>query len=430
MRVELAFGRGTVSADVPGVPGFLSPNDLPGVASPIEAIKTAVRDPIEAPPLRELAAGRRSCAIVINDITRPCPTREMLEAMLPDLAAAGIDEGRIVLVIATGNHRPNTPAEIEGMIGPDLAGRLRVANHDGQDESSLVYLGDSKLGVPLYINRLVAEADLKIVTGLITPHHAAGYSGGRKSILPGVSGLKTLQIHHSLPIRPYEPAMGWYEDNPFHLESLWAARKVGVDFMVNTIDNSRREVVAAVAGDVDLAHRRGMEICRRIWEVPLAARADVVVTCPGGFPRDFDMHQSQKAVSVAELAVAPGGVIILVAECPDGIGKFGSWLKEARTPQDVIERYRREGYTREASAKAFMYARALVKHRLVVHARGVSAGDLSSMFMVPAASFQDAVDTAAGMAGPGASFLVIPHASDIIPSVAGSPHPQPTGGGL
>ncbi len=418
MRVELAFGRGTVSAEVPGIPSFLSPNDLPGVSSPLEAISCAVREPVGAPPLRELAAGRRTCAIVINDITRPCPTREMLEAMLPELAAAGVEEANIVLIIATGNHRPNTPAEIDGMIGSDLAGRLRVVNHNGQDESSLVYLGDSERGVPLYINRLVAEADLKIVTGLITPHHAAGYSGGRKSILPGVSGLRTLQIHHSLPIRPYEPAMGWYEDNPFHLESLWAARKVGVDFMVNTVDNSRREVVAAVAGDVDLAHRHGIDICRRIWEVPLAARADVVITCPGGFPRDFDMHQSQKAVSVAELAVTPGGVIILVAECPDGIGKFGSWLKEAVTPQDVIERYRREGYTRESSAKAFMYARALVEHKLIVCARGVGAGELGEMFMVPAAGFQDAVDIAAAMVGPGASYLVVPHASDIIPRPA------------
>jgi len=408
--------------DVPNLQQVLVPNDVPGVegAEADSLIRHAIKNPIGTPPLSQIARGRRDAVIIINDITRPCPTKPMVEALLEQLEAAGMPKHKVLLVVATGNHRPATHSELEMMLGPELAGSLEVISHVCTDDDNMSFLGDTEGGVPIYINKRVVERDLKIATGLITPHHSAGFSGGRKSILPGVSGIRTLNKHHSYPIRPYEASMGWYsDDNAFHVESLRAARMLGVDFMVNTIDNERRQIVRCVAGDIDLAHRSGVETCRKIWEVPINAKADVVITSPGGFPRDIDMHQSQKAVSTAELAARKGAVIILVAECSDGIGKFGNWLKDAKTPEEVIERYKREGYTKEASAKAFMYARAIVKHTLILVCSGVSSDTLQQMFIVPSPSVESAIQKALEIRGKDASFVVIPHASDIIPTSTG-----------
>lgn len=416
-RVEIPLGSGKISADVPNLITVLRPNEVAGLPDPAAAVRDALRNPIGSRPLFEIASGRKDAAIVVNDITRPYPGGLLVREIAAELNRAGIPDSAVTLVVACGNHRPNTEKELRGMFGDGVVERFRIVNHNGGDQESLKYLGTTGRGVPIWINRLVADADLKIVTGLITPHHSAGFSGGRKSILPGVSGLKTLNIHHSLPIRPYEASMGWYQGNPFHEESLLAARMVHVDFVVNTIDNESRQVVAVVAGDVDLAHKKGVEICRRIWEVDLPRKVDITITGPGGYPRDFDLHQSQKAVSCAEMATRPGGIIILCAEARDGIGKFGGWLKAAKTPDEVIERYKREGYTAEASAKAFMYARAFKKHKVMIVGCRVPAEELREMFMEPYQDLSAAVNAALAELGAAATFVVIPYASDMIPVV-------------
>ncbi|HHW19215.1 MAG TPA: nickel-dependent lactate racemase [Firmicutes bacterium] len=416
-RVEIPIGTTRVRANVPNLLAVMRPKEVPCHPDPAGAVREALSRPIGTKPLSELARGKKTVAVIVNDITRPYPGGLLVREIARELNAAGIRDEYITLVVACGNHRPNTDEELRVMFGDEVCNRFRIVNHNAADESALKYLGTTDRGIPIYVNKIVADADLKIATGLITPHHAAGFSGGRKSILPGVSGLKTLNIHHSLPIRPYDPAMGWYDGNPFHEEALKAARMVGLDFIVNTIDNDKREVVAVVAGDVDLAHRAGVEICRKIWTVEVPRKADVVITSPGGYPRDCDLHQSQKALSCAEMVCREGGIIILCAEARDGIGKFGNWLKEAKTPQEVIERYKREGYTAEASAKAFMYARAFVKHKVMITGCKVPPEELSQMFMHPKPDLDTAIGDALAELGTDASFIVIPYASDMIPLV-------------
>jgi len=416
--VRIPLGRGSIEASVPNLLAVMRPESIPGVSDPASCVGAALTDPIGCKPLAEMSRGHKDAVIVVNDITRPYPGQLLVLSIAKELARAGITDDRIPLVVAYGNHRRNTPSEIHGMFGDEVVSRFRIVHHDGGDEASLKYIRTTPGGVPLYINRVVAEASLKIVTGLITPHHSAGFSGGRKSIVPGVAGLKTLNVHHSLPIRPYEPAMGWYEGNAFHEEALFAARAIGVDFMVNTVDNADRELVAVVAGDVDLAHREGVKICERIWKVRIPEKADVVIASPGGYPRDFDLHQSQKALSCAEMAVKPGGILILCAEARDGIGKFGRWLKDAATPEDVIERYKREGYTAEASSKAFMYARAFSKHKVMIVGCRVAEQELREMFFDPKPSLDAAISAAIAEKSAGATFIVIPYASDMYP-VAG-----------
>jgi nickel-dependent lactate racemase len=236
-------------------------------------------------------------------------------------------------------------------------------------------------------------------------------------LTPGVAALETIAKQHSFPIRPYDPAMGWMKGNPFHEVAITVARTVGIDFIVNVVKNCKGEVVHAVAGGLEAAHEAGVAVCEQSWVTMFPHKYDVVIVTPGGFPRDIDLHQSQKAMSTAELVAAEGGVIVLLAECADGIAKFAAWLTGAKSPQEVIERFKQEGFTREHSSKAFMCARALAKHPVIVYCSGIAPSDLEAMFFRPAATPQEAVDTAARMKGGGANVLVLPYAVDCVPKI-------------
>ena len=418
MIVPLPYGRGMVEVTLPEGATVAYPREAPPAGDVAAEIRRAMSAPIGCPPLREIARGKGGAVVVVNDVTRPAPSGIMLELIAEELAAAGIGDDRIDVVVATGNHRGNTPDEIAAMLGPGAAKRFRVTNHDCQRSEDMAFVGDAG-GFPVWVNRLVAEAPVKVLTGLITPHHVAGYSGGRKSILPGVAGLETISRHHSFPNRLYGPAMGILRGNPFHELAVAAARRVGVDFIVNVVKNWRGEVVQAVAGDLEAAHQAGVAVCEANWLLDLPRRYEVVVATPGGYPRDINLHQAQKAMSTAEQVVAPGGVIVLVAECRDGVGAFGGWLKSGSSPRAVIDRFMREGFTAEHSSKAFLCARALAEHPVVAACGGIPAAELESMFFLPAAGAQEAVDRALALAGPGAQVLVLPYAVDCVPRVAG-----------
>jgi nickel-dependent lactate racemase len=420
MKVTLPYGKTQVEVKIPDGATVAHPRELPRVADVDAEIRRAMAAPIGSAPLREVAAEKQDAVVVINDITRPAPSREMLTAILDELRLAGILEAAVTVVIATGNHRPNTPDEIARMIGNDFARRLRVINHDCENDSALTRVSAPGLDIPIRVNAHVANASLKILTGLIAPHQAAGFSGGRKSLMPGVAALEAIAKQHSFPIRPYDPAMGRMKGNPFHEVAITVARTVGIDFIVNVVKNCRGEVVYAVAGHVEAAHEAGVAVCEESWVTTLPRRYDLVIVTPGGFPRDIDLHQAQKAMSTAELVAADGGVIVLIAECADGIGKFAAWLKGAKSPQDVIERFTREGFTREHSSKAFMCARALAKHPVVVACSGISRQDMEAMFFRYARSPQEAIDRAVEIKGGDPSVLVLPYAVDCMPKVVAS----------
>ena len=412
--VAFPVGNSKVVAQVPNLMAVVAPRMTPGVADERAEIRRAIENPIGSPRLRELAQGKKNAAIVVNDITRPYPGGLMVEELARELAPAGLKDEDIFLVVAYGMHRINTREELVSIFGTSVVQRFRFVHHRGQDENTLLSLGFTKGGVEVTVNKEFAEADLKIVTGLIAPHHSAGFSGGRKSVLPGISGLPTLNRHHSFPIRPPKPAMGWLDGNRFHEEALAAARIAGVDFMLNSIDNVDRELVAAVAGDLDAAHRKGAEICRHIWTFELPSKADVVIVSPGGFPRDIDLYQAQKAVSCAEMACNIGGRIILCAAAPDGTGSFAKLLVAARDPQDVIDKYTAEGFTAESTAKAYMYARALKNHNISVACSGLSKEEARDMFMEAYATLDEAIAAALEEFGADAKFLAVPNAAEMI----------------
>ncbi len=381
-------------------------------------IERALDDPIDSDRLENIVKKEDMPLIIVNDQTRPGPNREMAEAIVRRLEKAGIPDSHIRMIIATGSHRAPTDEELDGLIGEDIRRRIEVYIHDCKKNN--VYLGTTEGGLPVYVDRLAAEASFIITTGLVAPHKAAGFSGGRKSIVPGVAGIETLKIHHSLPIRPFEPAVGWLEENPFHQAALEAAKLVNVRFILNAVQDTHKQNVAVVAGDLDKAHAEGVRICRSRNNVECDRYGDVVIASPGGAPRDCNLYQSQKALATAELFAKKGGgaTLILVAEAADGIGPqlLQDWLIEGRTPQEIIERFRTEGFD-VGTNKAFEYARAMTKGRLIIVSGNVDKEQIKRMKMECVDTLQEAVDMVTGEKTP-EQVIVLPKAVNIIPHFA------------
>jgi lactate racemase len=411
--VQFPFGAGFLELELTREADVFMPALITGVPDQLMAVRWALSQPIGSEKLSMRVRGKGTVAIVINDITRPAPTETMLTAIGEELLNGGICAEKITVIVAVGNHEMPTEQELKEMMGSWYS-KLKVVCHDCYDEDGLTYMGRTKRGMPVSVSKHYADASFKILTGIITPHQSAGFSGGRKSVVPGIAGIETLKTHHSFPIRPAGPVMGMIKDNSFHEEAVEAARLAGADFIVNVIKNYRGEVTDVVAGDLEEAHIAGVKICEKSWIRKIDKPYDVVIISPGGYPKDIDLHQSQKAVAVAEQVTKPGGSIILVAECRKGIGKFGGILKRAKSVDDVIAAFKKEGFSADHSSKAYMFARAAKKHRLFVVTTGVPIDELNNMFMMGFSSLQEAV--AMGLMTTGnPSVLCIPYGGECIP---------------
>jgi nickel-dependent lactate racemase len=388
---------------------------------PIEAVadlRGAVRNAIERPFGKNLCQSLSpsdSVAIVIDDKTRPVPNKEILEVLLEELLISKIESKKITIVIATGVHSPCSREDLYQMIGTRIADHFSVINHSAWDEKNLMEIGPigGKKSFQLQINKHVSETDVKILIGMISPHHAAGYSGGRKSILPGVASFENIRNQHN--INPDKIMSGKLSDNPFHTLAMEAAERVGVNFIVNVVLNSQGEVAKVVAGDLVDAWNEGVAFCNKISKTILPDYSDIVITSPGGYPRDINLWQSQKAISTAELIVRPGGVIILVAECREGIGSddLHRWLKTASSPQDIIEKFKQVGFT-GGSRKAYYFARALQKASIVLVSDRLSKKDLEGMFLWSANSIEEALEIAKDRIGGSPSISILPYAPGLL----------------
>ena len=358
------YGTGELTLKIPkqNYIGTLLPTYHSGVENEEAEIVRALKHPIGTETLNEIIKKKNGTktVVVVNDGTRPTVTYKMLPPLMKELEVCGIPDEDILILIATGTHRAVHEDEFEGLFGKGIADRYRVINHHCQDLENMVELGTTSQEVPVIINRLFCEADLKILTGSIHPHQGAGFSGGRKSILPGLTSLETLKLHHSYKFRSPEPAMGWMEGNPFHLAALEAAKMAKPDFILNLVQNQKKEITRAVAGDIEEAWMAGVQASREIFETETPKDADIVVVIPGGHPRDTNLYQSQKSMASAEMVVKKGGTIVLPVACPDGVGSdlFYEWMESATCPEDVVERFKAEGYN-IGTSKAWLYSRCL-----------------------------------------------------------------------
>jgi nickel-dependent lactate racemase len=425
MQITLDYGRTGLPIELPDdrVVGPLAIQPAPALADPAQAIADALRSPIGTPPLAELARGRRTACIVICDITRPVPNRLILPPLLRTLEEQGIARENILILIATGLHRPNEGAELEEMVGPDIARDYRIENHHGKDRDEHEYLGTTDRGVPVWIDRRYVQADLKITTGLIEPHLMAGYSGGRKVICPGIAGLDTVKVWHGPAFLEHPKAdCGFLDGNPVHEENTRIAWMAGCDFIVNVCLDGKRQVTWAGAGHMEHAWRAGVRFCESVVKVPVNEPLDVVVTSSAGYPLDTTWYQAIKGLTGALPIVKQGGTIIIAASLTEGIGspEFQHLIADNPDLVRFKERIMGKDYFVMDQWQLEELAKVVARCRVKVVSDGLSAETLRRCHAEPAASIEQAVAESLAEYGPDARVAVIPKGPYVLPYVAGT----------
>ncbi|MGE1062794.1 nickel-dependent lactate racemase [Megasphaera paucivorans] len=289
-----------------------------------EAILRALRQPIDSKPLRDIVREDDTVAIVVSDITRLVHTEAMLPVIVSELNEAGVRDDQITIIVAQGTHRAHTPEEDVIVCGTEMARRLRIVQHDCRDKENLTYVGTTRFGNDVYINAEALQADKLILTGAVSFHPMAGYGGGRKAILPGIAGFDSIMTNHSLALaetqgdgcNPHCDTAS-LEENPFHQDMLEAAQMVHPDFLVNTVFTADGDLCDVVGGHWRKAWEKGCQDVLATGGVPIEEQADVTIASAGGYPKDLNLYQGCKAYMNAVFATKPGGVLILVLDCPD-----------------------------------------------------------------------------------------------------------------
>ena len=341
MRIEIPYGRGTQTLQVPDerLRGVLTPRHAAASQmTEAEIVREALAHPIASPPLRELARGQKRVLVITSDHTRPVPSRVTLPPLLAEIRA-GNPDADITLLIATGMHRPTTEAELRAKMGDGIVDREKIVVHRAAVKEEMAFFGLLPSGGELWLNRLVQESDLVVAEGFIEPHFFAGFSGGRKSILPGVAAQKTVMYNHNARFLESPLArQGSLSGNPIHRDMVFAARQAQLKFILNVLIDGEKRVIAAVAGDMEKAHEAGCTLSRELTAVK-AVEADIVVTSNGGYPLDQNIYQSVKGMTAGEACVRQGGALILCAALGDGAGgdAFYHWFADREGPQAVAQ---------------------------------------------------------------------------------------------
>jgi nickel-dependent lactate racemase len=416
MRTAIPFGAGFQTLALPeGASAEVLSSALHALA-PEEAeeslVRHAMEHPVGSPGLRELARGRRTATIIISDHTRPVPSRAILPPMLEELRQ-GSPDMEITLLVATGFHRGSTEAELRAKLGDELYGRERIVVHDCRNSASNVELGVLPSGARLVIDRLAAGTDLLLAEGFIEPHFFAGFSGGRKSVLPGVCDEVTVLGNHcSAFIDSPNARAGRLEGNPLHIDMAAAARMAKLAFIVNVILNGEKRAVRAFAGDPFAAHEAGCEELDRYCRVKPEKPGDIVISSNGGYPLDQNVYQAVKGLSACEAAAADGAVLILCASCCDGAGGEGFYraLRDCRSAGELLARVRRvpQDKTEPDQWEYQILARILSRYRVIFVADPSAEGIIRDMKMGYAPDLESAYRAAVGLKGPSAHTVVIP----------------------
>ena len=413
MKLEFGFGSGVQTVEVPerNLLGVLMANEVPKGLTNEAEVARALAHPIGTPRLGEIVHPGEKIAIVTSDITRPCPTWRIMPALLDELYAAGCRREDIALVFALGSHRHHTPEEQRKLAGERAWAEIRCV--DG-DPSDCVHMGATNCGTPVDITRIVAEADRRICLGNIEYHYFAGYSGGAKAIMPGCSTREAIQSNHRMMVRE-EAHAGNLDSNPLRQDLEQAAAICGVDFIVNVVLDEHKQIVRAVAGDLVEAHREGCKFLDQMYLKKIDSRADIVLVSQGGAPKDLNLYQTQKALDNAKHAVKPGGTIILIGSCREGLGEkvFEQWMLSAPTPESMIERIGRDFQLGGHKAAAIAM---VLKNAEIYLVSELDDDFVEKIFLKPAKSAQDALDRAFARLGPDATVLAMPYGGSTLPS--------------
>jgi nickel-dependent lactate racemase len=413
MRVNLGFGKSEVVLDIPdrNLAGILMPNDVALDLTGLDEVKRALAEPIDSPRLGDIVKPGEKIAIITSDITRPMPSKIVLPPLLDELYAAGVRAEDIVIVFGLGSHRCHTETEMRYLVGDAVFESVRCLDLDTED---CVPIGHTKFNTRVDVYRPVVEADRRICLGNIEFHYFAGYSGGAKAIMPGVCTHEAIQQNHSQMVKP-EARAGAIDDNPVRQDIDDVLNLISVDFIVNVVLNEKKHIVKAVAGHVITAHRAGCAFLDQLYKCRLPKKADIVIVSPGGYPKDINMYQAQKALDNARHAVRDGGIVLWIASCKEGLGEpcFEHWMttyKPAFMVEEIARNFELGGHKAAAIAMVLQNARIfLVSDLDADFVRGVN--------LEPYANAESALQAAMAALGPDASVIVMPYGGSTLPEI-------------
>lgn len=416
--IKFPYGKGTLDFDIPDerFAGSLtsSLNDYRPSADEASLVEAALHNPVGSEKLSELAEGKKSIVLIASDHTRPVPSKFIVPPMLRELRA-GNPDADITILIATGCHRGTAKEELISKFGEDIVNCEHIVVHDCDDSENLVDIGELPSGGRLIINRLAYEADLLVAEGFIEPHFFAGFSGGRKSVLPGIASRKTVVWNHNAQfINDPCSRAGILENNPIHRDMLYAAKKAGLRFIVNTVLDSSHKIVFAAAGDTEMAHLSGCSFLSGLCRVSLPENTEkpgIVITTNGGYPLDQNIYQAVKGMTAAEAAVKKGGVIIMLAKSDDGDGGkvFHETFKNHPDLKEMMEDFlaTKPGDTIIDQWQSQIFARVLL-HANVIYISDADDETVRDLHMIPAHSVSEALSIADSILPGREKILAIP----------------------
>jgi nickel-dependent lactate racemase len=416
-RIQIPYGSEFLNLEVAAdnLVDIVRPTKTPAASDPEAVIERALKEPVGAtfPAVSESSR----ITIVVDDATRVTPTRTLLFVLLRRLHNAGAKKNQITVGVANGLHEPGDNETLLGLLGEQVMHDYRVMNHNPRESSNLTYLGDTKRGTPVDLNTAASETNIRILTGIIEPHQLAGYSGGVKALVPGLASVRTVTANHSLMLDERVHA-GNIQDNPLRNdleEAVSLTHASGRNFIVNSIVNDERQIVNVVTGDEIQAHRKGAALSREISSYKVKELIDVVIASPGGYPRDINLYQSQKALGHIEQIITKGGVAVLVAECRNGVGSktCEEWMARDPEPVQLIQRLKDEGFNMGAH-KAYQLARFMVKANLILVSK-LPRELTDKMHLRTCPTLEQAYREALEIAGRDSRVVVCPQAAATLP---------------
>jgi len=414
MLLKFGYGKGVQTVEVPdkNLAYCLTANEMEHERRGPDAVVYALENPVESPKLSDVVKERnpKNVVIITSDISRPLPSFDVIPSILDELYKGGVDAKNIKVVFALGSHRGHTEEEKKRLVGDRVYSEVECIDSDPTD---CIHMGDTKAGTPVDITRSVAEADFRIGVSNIEFHYFAGYSGGAKALMPGVSTPAAIQCNHSMMVDE-KACAGNIVDNPIRNDIEEAETYCHLDFIVNPVLDEHKHIVYCVAGDVTKAHRKGCEYLNKMYLKPIEKRADIVIVSQGGAPKDANLYQTQKALDNSKYAVADGGTIILIGACNEGLGsaKFEEWLTNAPTPESMIKRI---GEHFELGGHKAAAIAMVLQHADIYLVSEMEDDFVKSIFFKPAKSAQEAFDTAYEKYGPDCSVIAMPFGGATLP---------------
>lgn len=413
--ISLKYGKGLMELELPEdsnvnvlLPQF-SNHDISGDDEVLE-LAGAMQNPIGTMPLSQIVSKGQKVAIMVSDITRPSPTKKMLPHILSELKKGGIEDCDITVIFGMGIHRSHTEEEQRNAVGDEVYGRIKCVDSNKEE---YINIGETSRGTPINLCKSVVQADVRICTGNIEYHYFAGYSGGAKAIMPGAADYESIKKNHSLQLHE-KAASGIIDGNPLREDIDEVGKIANISFILNVVLNEKKQILKAFAGDYLKAHREGCKYLDSLYSVEIKELADIVIVSSGGFPKDINLYQAQKALDNASQAVKNGGAIILAAECKEGFGeeKFKEWIYSASSPDELVNRLKHEFVL--GGHKASAIAR-IAQKATVYFVSAMNKEDVERIFFVHENSISNALESALAEQGHESKIVVIPQGSSILP---------------